>query len=155
MLGLLNKTAVLSKLSQGETVDLFGNAIRVHVQQFNGLGRRNDETTKQLKKAFSRKAMKASEGPAQTLSEQSKIDVAAVDALGFSADRAGLLVCGDPSVGLTMVLREDPNIVANRQDGTTDGILQAVRERADLKALLSWLLTDDFFRLRQRIGLSL
>ncbi|QAT85981.1 adventurous gliding motility protein AgmK [Corallococcus coralloides] len=156
VLGLLNKTAVLSKLSQGETVDLFGNAIRVHVQQFNGLGRRNDDTTKQLKKAFSRKAMKASEGPAQTLSEQSKIDVATVvDALGFSADRAGLLVCGDPSVGLTMVLREDPNIVANRQDGTTDGILQAVRERADLKALLSWLLTDDFFRLRQRIGLSL
>ncbi|MCY1047768.1 Adventurous gliding motility protein K [Corallococcus sp. bb12-1] len=155
VLGLLNKTAVLAKLSDGETSDLFGNAIRIHAPQFNGLGRRNDDTTKQLKKAFSRKALKALEGPAQTLAEQPKLDVASVvDALNFSADRAGLLVCGDPSVGLTMVLREDPNIPTNRQEGS-EPILQAVRERADLRALLTWMLTDDFYRLRQRMGLSL
>ncbi|RKH44725.1 tetratricopeptide repeat protein [Corallococcus sicarius] len=155
VLGLLNKTAVLSKLSQGETADLFGSAVRIHVSQFNGLGRRNDDVSKQLKKAFSRKALKASEVPAQMLADQPKLDVGTVvDALGYSADRAGLLVCGDPSVGLTMLLREDPNIPANRQEGT-EPVLQAVRERADLRALLTWLLTDDFFRLRQRIGLAL
>ncbi len=39
VLGLLNKTAVLSKLSQGETADLFGNSIRIHAPQFTALGR--------------------------------------------------------------------------------------------------------------------
>ena len=33
VLGLLNKTAVLSKLSPGETADLFGNSVRIHAPQ--------------------------------------------------------------------------------------------------------------------------
>ncbi|MCE9671397.1 Adventurous gliding motility protein K [Myxococcus stipitatus] len=154
-MGLLNKGAVLEKLSQGETADLFGNTIRIHAQQFAALGRRNEETVKQLRKAFSRKAIKALEGPALALGDVPKLELAPwLDALDFSSDRAGLLMAGDVSVALGMVLREDPNFAGVRLD-TPDPMLQAVREGERLRTLLAWAFTDDFFRLRQRLGLSL
>ncbi|MCY1014199.1 tetratricopeptide repeat protein [Pyxidicoccus sp. MSG2] len=154
-LGLLNKTAVLEKLSQGETADLFGNSIRIHAPQFTTLGRRNDESVKQLRKAYSRKALKALEIPAMAVGELQKVDLPMwLDALDYSADRAGHLICGDVSVGLSMVLREDPNFAGARLD-SPEPVLQAIREGERLRTLLAWSFTDDFFRLRQRLGLSL
>ncbi|GEL68834.1 tetratricopeptide repeat protein [Myxococcus virescens] len=154
-LGLLNKTAVLEKLSQGETADLFGSAIRLHAPQFGALGRRNDESVKQLKRAFPRKALKALEMPAMSLGDAQKVDLAPwLEALDYSADRAGLLMCGDVAVGLGMVLREDPNFAGARLD-TPEPMIQAVREGERLRTILAWTFTDDFFRLRQRLGLGL
>ncbi|MFP2933532.1 tetratricopeptide repeat protein, partial [Pyxidicoccus sp. 3LG] len=154
-LGLLNKAAVLEKLSQGETGDLFGSSIRIHAAQFSALGRRNDEMVKQLRKAYSRKALKALEGPAMAMGDVQKVELAQwLDALDYSADRAGMLMCGDVAVGLGMVLREDPNFAGARLD-TSEPVLQAIREGERLRTLLSWSFTDDFFRLRQRLGLSL
>ncbi|MBZ4421502.1 Adventurous gliding motility protein K [Myxococcus sp. RHSTA-1-4] len=154
-LGLLNKAAVLAKLSQGETADLFGNSIRIHAPQFSALGRRNDEAVKQLRKAYSRKALKALEIPASALGDAQKVELAPwLDALDYSADRAGLLMAGDVSVGLSMVLREDPNFAGARLD-SPEPMLQAVREGERLRTLLGWSFTDDFFRLRQRLGLAL
>jgi tetratricopeptide (TPR) repeat protein len=154
-LGLLNKSAVLSKLSQGETADFLGNAIRIHAPQFSALGRRNEEASKQLKNACDRGAKKALEGPAMSLANVQKVDLAPwLDALDYSADRAGLLLCGDVSVGLSMVMREDPNFAGARLD-SPEPMLQAVRDGDRLRTLLAWAFTDDFFRLRQRMGLSL
>jgi tetratricopeptide (TPR) repeat protein len=154
-LGLLNKAAVLEKLSQGETADLFGSSIRIHAPQFSALGRRNEETVKQLRKAYSRKALKALEGPATALGDAQKVELAPwLDALDYSADRAGLLICGDVTVGLSMVLREDPNFAGARLD-SSEPVLQAVRDGERLRTLLAWSFTDDFFRLRQRLGLAL
>jgi hypothetical protein len=154
-LGLLNKAAVLAKLSQGETADLFGNSIRIHAPQFSALGRRNEEAVKQLKKAYSRKALKALEIPAMAMGDVQKVELSPwLDALDYSADRAGLLMCGDVAVGLGMVLREDPNFAGARQDGA-EPVLNAVREGERLRTLLAFSFTDDFFRLRQRLGLSL
>jgi tetratricopeptide (TPR) repeat protein len=155
VLGLVNRTAVLSKLSSGETADLFGNSIRIHAPQFAALGRRNDETVKQLRKAYSRKALKSLEEPAMALGNATKVDLGVlIESLSNSADRAGLLMCVDVSVGLTLVLREDPNFAAMKVD-TAEPLLQAVKSRDDLKDLLSFAVSDDFFRLRQRLGLSL
>jgi tetratricopeptide (TPR) repeat protein len=154
-LGLLNKAAVLEKLSQGETADLIGNSIRIHSPQFTTLGRRNEESVKQLRKAYSRKALKALEIPASAVGELQKVDLPTwLDALDYSADRAGHLICGDVSVGLSMVLREDPNFAGARLD-SPEPVLQAIREGERLRTLLAWSFTDDFFRLRQRLGLSL
>ncbi|MCP3144521.1 tetratricopeptide repeat protein [Pyxidicoccus xibeiensis] len=154
-LGLLNKAAVLEKLSQGETADLFGSSIRIHAPQFTALGRRNDETVKQLRKAYSRKALKALETPAMAMGDVQKVELAQwLDALDYSADRAGMLMCGDVAVGLGMVLREDPNFAGARLD-TAEPVLQAVREGERLRMLLAFSFTDDFFRLRQRLGMSL
>ncbi|MCI0673995.1 MAG: Adventurous gliding motility protein K, partial [Myxococcaceae bacterium] len=56
VLGLLDRTAVLSKLSVNETADLLGAAVRIHHPDFAGLGRKNEELTKQLRRAASRKS---------------------------------------------------------------------------------------------------
>ncbi len=155
VLGLLNKTAVLSKLSQGETADLFGNSIRIFSPQFLPLGRKNEEMTKQLRKLYSRKALKALEPPAQALGGATKLDLQGmVDALSLSSDRAGLLMCGDVAVGLGLVLREDPSM-ANSKVESSDPVFQALKERGDLRDLLIFSLSDDYFRLRQRLGLAL
>ncbi|WP_224366595.1 tetratricopeptide repeat protein [Hyalangium versicolor] len=156
VLGLLNKSAVLSKLSQGETADLFGNSVRIHSAQFTALGRKNDETVKQLRKLYSRKALKALETPAMALAaDSSKVDLKKLtEGLSLSADRAGMLMCGDITVGLGLVLREDPSM-ANSKVDSMDPVLAALKARDDLKDLLSFSLSDDFFRLRQRLGLGL
>ncbi|HET9449646.1 MAG TPA: tetratricopeptide repeat protein, partial [Aggregicoccus sp.] len=154
-LGLLNRSAVLQKLSAGETAELLGSAVRIHVPDYSGLGRRNDELTKQLRKACSRKTLKALEAPAHALADAGALELQPVlDALTYSADRAGLLLCGDVSVALGMVLREDPNVSTVRLEGA-DPVRAAVRERADLGALLDFALSEDFFRLRQKLGLAL
>ena len=155
MLGLLNKTAVLSKLSRGETADLFGNSVRIFAPQFTALGRNNEEMVKQYRRAYSLKALKALEPAALELGPQPKVELELVlEGLGYSADRAGLLMCGDVSVGLNLVLREDPNF-ANTRVESPEPLLQALRERTDLGQLLSYVLSDEFLRLRQRLGLSL
>jgi hypothetical protein len=159
VLGLLNKTAVLSKMSRGETTDLFGNSVRIFAPQFTALGRggdrNNEEQVKQLRRAYSRKALKALEPAALELGPQAKVELDPVlEGLGYSADRAGLLMCGDVSVGLNLVLREDPNF-ANTRVETPDPLMQALREREDLRQLLAYVLSDEFLRLRQRLGLSL
>ena len=154
-LGLLNKAAVLEKLSQAETADLIGNSIRIHAPQFTALGRRNDESVKQLRKAYSRRALKALEIPAVALANVQKLELGMwLDALDYSADRAGMLICGDVAVGLGMVLREDPNFASARVDGA-EPVLQAVRDGERLRTLLAFAFTEDFFRLRQRLGLAL
>ncbi len=155
VLGLLNKTAVLSKLSRGETQDLFGNSIRIFAPLFTALGRNNEEMVRQYRRAYSRKALKALEPAALELGPQSKVELEPVlEGMAFSADRAGVLMCGDVSVGLTMVLREDPNFATARLDNA-EPLLQALRERADLQQILTYVLSDDFLRLRQRVALAL
>ena len=154
VLGLLNKTAVLQKLSNGELADLIGNSVRIFHPDFEVLGRRNDEASKLLRKAYSRKALKALEGPALELSTLSDIPlVETLEALSLAADRAGLLVCADVAGGLNMLLREDPNYSALRPE-TPDPVLAAVRTRHDVRELLTFALSDDFFRLRQKLGLT-
>ncbi|WP_395857165.1 Adventurous gliding motility protein K [Cystobacter fuscus] len=155
VMGLFNKTAVLSKLSRGETLDLFGNSVRIFAPQFTALGRNNEELVKQYRRAYSRKALKALEPAALELGPQSKVELPPMlEGLALSADRAGALLCGDVSVGLSLVLKEDPNFANSRLDHT-EPLLQALRERLDLQQLLSYVLGDDFLRLRQRLGLSL
>jgi tetratricopeptide (TPR) repeat protein len=155
VLGLLNKTAVLTKLSKGETADLFGNSVRIFAPQFTALGRGNEESIRNFRRAYSRKALKALEPAALELGPQPKVELEpALKGFGFSADRAGLLMCGDVSVGLSLLLREDPQFASTRVE-SAEPLLQALRERTDLQQLLGYALSEDFLRLRQRLGLSL
>ena len=101
------------------------------------------------------KALKALEPAALALGPQTDVALApALEGFSFSADRAGALMCGDVSVALTLVLRDDPNAATQRLD-TSEPLLQALRERGDLQQLLLYVLSDDFLRLRQRLGLAL
>ena len=72
----------------------------------------------------------------------------------FAADRAGLVVCADPLAGLNLMLREELPSTAPKPE-TPEAISAAVQARADVKELMSFAVTDDFFRLRQRVGVAL
>ncbi len=153
-IGLLNKTAVAQKLSNGELADLIGNSVRIFHPDFEVLGRRHDEASKHLRKAYSRKALKALEGPALELSAIREIPLGEIlETISVAADRAGLLVAADVATALNMLLREDPHHSAQKQD-SQDPVLAAVRARSDLQDLLTFVLSDDFFRLRQKLGLT-
>jgi hypothetical protein len=72
----------------------------------------------------------------------------------FAADRAGLVVSADPTAGLGLILREEMPSNQPRAE-TPEAIATAVHSRADLKELMIFAMSDDFFRLRQRVGVSL
>lgn len=154
-LGLYDKTAVLRRLSTGETADVFGNSVRIHFPQYEGLGRRNDDHSKALRKAYSRKSIKLLEEPAGAVARGESADVnATVEALAFSADRAGLLFGADIALGLGLLVKEELPPGTQRAE-TTDAIFSQLGQRRDLRELVQFAVSDDFFRLRQRLGLSL
>lgn len=154
-MGLFDKTAIIRKLSPGELADVLGNSVRIHQPSWDGLGRKNEDQSKQLRRAYSRKSLKLLEEPANAAAAISKVQLEPiVQALFFAADRAGLVVSADPTAGLNLMLREELPTTAPRPE-TPEAIAQSVQSRTDLKELMSFAITDDFFRLRQRVGVSL
>lgn len=155
-MGLADKAAILRKLSPGELGDMLGNSVRIHQPAYDGLGRRNEDQSKQLRRAYSRKSLRTLEDPAQVVAgQQQKIVLEPiVQGLLLAGDRAGLVVSADPTAGLGLILREEMPSNQPRPE-TAEAIAAAVHSRADLRELMVFALTDDFFRLRQRVGVSL
>lgn len=154
-MGLSDKTAIVRKLSPGELADVVGNSIRIHQQGYEGFGRRSEEQSKQLRRAYSRKSLKLLEEPADAMMSAPRTQLeAVVQALAFSADRAGLVCCADLNAGLGVMLREEAPANAPRAE-TPEAVAQAVNQRPDLRELLIFAISDDFFRLRQRLGVAL
>jgi tetratricopeptide (TPR) repeat protein len=154
-LGLLDKTALLRKLSPGELADVLGNSVRIHAPEWEGLGRPSEEHSKALRKAYSRKALKLLEEPAHALANTNRVQLEAiVQGLMFSADRAGLLVSADPNAALNLIVREEAQANQPRPDNA-EAVAAIVGVRPDLKELIGFAVSDDFFRLRQRLGIAL
>jgi cellulose synthase operon protein C len=152
---LANRSAISRKMATSELLDLIGNSVRIHQPNFVGSKRLTDEQSKLLRRAYSRKALKMLEEPAQQMLSAMPLNVDAfVIDVEHSCDRAGLLMSGDPSAALSVLLREDPRAGGIKTEGT-DAIGRAVSERSELKQALSYCLSDDFFRMRQRIGTSI
>jgi hypothetical protein len=105
---------------------------------------------------FSRKTLRALENPAWEVAHGKVPDLGkTLQGLFASGNRAGLLVCGDPAVALTMVLREDPAFASSKTPEDAESVVRAVRERADLRALLTFSVSEEFFTLRDRVGPTL
>lgn len=154
-LGLVDKAALVRKLSMGEFADVLGNSIRIHQPNWVGLGRKNEEQSKALRKAYSRKSLKLLEEPAGAMASTNTVPIEPfVQGLLFSMDRAGLLVCADVAAGLSLLLKEEAGPNAPKAE-STDVITQSLGTRPDLRELMGFALSDDFFRLRQRVGVSL
>ena len=154
-LGLVDKAALVRKLSMSEFADVLGNSVRIHQPGWLGLGRRNEEQSKSLRKAYSRKALKLLEEPASAMAAVGQVAIEpVVQGLLFSMDRAGLLVCADVAAGLTLVLKEEAPPNAPKAE-SFDAVVQALGARPDVRELMAFSLSDDFFRLRQRLGVSL
>ena len=153
---LLERTALAGKLPEPELASLLGDCIRLVVPEFDGLGRRDEGRIRTLRKLLSRKALRALEEPAREIARGPVPDLAkTLQGLFASGNRAGLLICGDPAVALTMVLREDPAFTQARATESQESILRAVRERADLRALLTFSVSEELFTLRERVGPTL
>ena len=153
--GLRNKTAIVHRLDNVRLAELIGNAVRVVAPDFNRLGKPDPDLTKRLKKAMSGKAIKALEQIAPELASAKTLDLGAwLAASGWSADRAGLLLCGDIASALQVLLREDPSLTNVRLD-SSEQILTALRKRRDMFELMAYVTSDDHFKLRTRLHLAL
>ncbi|HET6981409.1 MAG TPA: tetratricopeptide repeat protein, partial [Myxococcaceae bacterium] len=153
---LLQRSALAGKLPEQELADLLGDCIRLVVPGFEGLGRRDEERIRTLRKLLPRKALRALEEPARQVADGPVPDLGkTLQGLFASGNRAGLLVCGDPAVALTMVLREDPAFSASKAPESKESVLHAVRDRADLRALLTFSVSEELFTLRDKVGPTL
>ncbi|MGZ6134728.1 MAG: hypothetical protein ACXWK9_09730, partial [Myxococcaceae bacterium] len=107
-------------------------------------------------KLLSRKSVRALEEPARELAQGPMPDLGrTLQGMFASGNRAGLLVCGDPAVALTMVLREDPAVATSKAPESQETVMRAVRERADLRALLNFSVSEELFSLRDKVGPTL
>ena len=153
--GLLNRTGLLSRLNLEETENFLGAAVRVVVPTFSALGRPSEDLVRTLRKALSRRSLKALGPAARAVASSPSIHLGAtLSALSAAANRAGMLMAADPAVALQLVLREDPHVSVPRSE-TADPFLQAVRERSDLRSLILFAVSESFFRLRREVGLAL
>ena len=152
---LMERTALLGRLGEDELADFLGDCVRVVVPGFEGLGRRDDGRVRTLKKLLPRRVVRMLEEPARALDRGPVPDVGlTLHGLYASANRAGLLSCGDPAVALSMVLREDPGFVPSRAE-SPEAMAAAVLERADLRDLVSFAVSEELFALRERVGPTL
>jgi len=91
---------------------------------------------------------------APELARARSFDLAAwLEAQHASADRAGLLLCGDVGAALQVLLREDASGPPPKLE-TTEALVQAARRRRDLAEVLAFVLSDDHFKLRGRLRLT-
>jgi hypothetical protein len=147
--GLAFRTALFRRTSPAELADLIGNSIRIFAPGFGLLGRRNDDMSKQLRKIFSRRALKALEA-ACTTSAKSVDLPATVEGLRLSADRFGAVISGDPSAAVEVLAREE-----SLYSGDNLSLADAVDKSASLRKLLLFCLTDTYFELRAKANTGL
>ena len=141
---LAHRMIFLSRCSLPELTDLLGNSIRIHAAADTRLGQPDEQASKQLRKRYSRKALKALALATETLSDGPiPLDVV-LQGLAYSGDRAGLLVSGDVASCLAFMVRES----------TGPWMGSGSEIRPDLRELMQFAISDDFFRLRADLGLS-
>ena len=124
--------------------------VRLVVPGWTGAGRQDEDVARRMARALSRKGRKAIEAPARALAAQrGGIDLAAFRVAATStADRAGLVLCGDVPTALALIVREPgaraeaPEIVADAQ------------RREETRALLAFAAEEAHFALRQRLRVA-
>jgi tetratricopeptide (TPR) repeat protein len=148
-----NRSSLANRLARGELAKLLGNCVRIHHPGYKGLGAGTEDEVKQLRKALSRKVLKALEAPTQALATGPALELsdvqAMVVALSAAGDRTGLLFCADPAVAVGMMLR-DEGAPSQVKDGT--GNLALIRQRPEVQALIQFALSDEFALLRREVG---
>ncbi|MBK9517123.1 MAG: hypothetical protein IPO09_07155 [Anaeromyxobacter sp.] len=157
---LLGRMAIRLKLRSGlaEVVDegtlgdLVAAAVRQVVTAWSATGLPSEALVRQVGRSLPRRARKLMEPAARALAAGPDPDLAAWrGAATQTADRAGLVLCGDVPTALDLVLREGP-------DGTPAVLApprQALRENPRALALLAFAASEDHFTLRQRLRVAI
>ncbi len=110
-----------------------------------------DVLARRLAKTMSRRARHALERPARALARGAKTDLERwAAAAAATADRAGLLLCGDVPAALGALLRTSaPGPVEGAQ------AVEAARARTDALALLVFASSEEHFTLRQHLRVAI
>ena len=148
------RSALAEAAPEPMLADALAAAIRVVVPGYGGpaagTSRGPDDLSRRLAKALSRRARKALEDPARALARERRPP----DLEGWrtgaaaSADRAGLVLCGDVPTALALLLRE-----GTLADGAS--AVEAVRARPDALSLLAFAVSEEHFLLRQRLRVAI
>lgn len=118
-----------------------------------------DEAEKQkknLRKLISRKYKVNLERAAQRFTA----DLANLDpavwkkAMDHTANRAGLLVCADWNAAVSAMLKTDPRF-ANQKSWDPKDLIPIWQQHPDVVELLTFAVSDSFYRLRHQVGLAI
>jgi hypothetical protein len=112
----------------------------------------DDEQARLIAKAISRRARKALEPVARALlAAVPPPDPAAwLEGTARTADRLGLILCGDVPTAIEALLREGPDRPAGRAQAVA-----AAAARPEVRALLAFAASDVHFALRQRLRVAI
>jgi tetratricopeptide (TPR) repeat protein len=127
-------------------------AVRQVVPGWSATGEPSDELVRRLGKLVGRRARKALDPAARALSGASAGDLAAWRAASATtADRAGLVLCGDVPTAVSLLVRGGPG------NTPADGppLLAAVWEHPQALALLAFAASEAHFSLRQKLRVAI
>ncbi len=112
----------------------------------------DDDLARQVAKGLTRRARKGLESPARALAAaRPPADPDAFRAgASRTADRVGLLLCGDVPTALETLLREGAGPLPERSEA-----IAIARTRPDVRALLAFAASDVHFALRQRLRVAI
>jgi hypothetical protein len=115
-------------------------------------GEGDDDLSRQVARGLGRRARKALEPSARALlAAQPPPDPEAFRAAAArTADRLGLLLCGDVPTAIELMLRDGGAKAPERAEA-----IQATAQRPDLRALLAFAASDVHFALRQRLRVAI
>jgi cellulose synthase operon protein C len=141
------RSAVADALTDAALGERVAAAVWLVVPGYAGTGRPAEELVRRLGKALPRRVRKALEEPARALAQlRPAPDLAAWRvAAAATADRAGLVLCGDVPTAVGLLLRDGPPAPEGAD------LADRLRARPDALALLAFAATDAHFALRQRL----
>lgn len=104
---------------------------------------------RRIAKVLSRRDRRALEGPAAALASMGSPDMEAwAAAAAATADRTGLVLCGDVPSAVALLLRDGR--ASQQESGPA-----AARDRPDVLSLLAFATTDEHFLLRQKLRVAI
>src|SRR5262249_52212490 len=124
---------------------------RVYVPDFSGLGEASEEQTKQIRKACSRRSLKLLEECAQSAAGRREDLPSLLRSMRWSANRMGVCLSGDPTVAMSLILREE-SITGPHEP--PEALSEALCRSDTLRDLFAFALSEDYFRVRQLLGMS-
>jgi tetratricopeptide (TPR) repeat protein len=147
---LRGRSGLLEAVPAAALWDAVAAAVRQVEPGWAGAGQPSEDLVRRVGRALSRKARKALEGPARALARgRGAIDLAALRvAASSTADRAGLVLCGDVPTAIALLVREPGARAAG------DEIVAEARGREETRALLSFATDEAHFQLRQRLRVA-
>jgi lipopolysaccharide biosynthesis regulator YciM len=147
----LRTRSALVEAFTGDFADAVAAAVRLVVPTYALLGTPREDLARRLEKAVPRKVRKAMEEPARALAFLPPPDLAAWRAAAAAtADRAGLVLCGEVPTALDLMLRDD----SGRKPAPGDRI-SALRARPEAMALLAFAAGEAHLALRQRLRVAI